>query len=266
MLRQYAAAAAKKAAAKRKAESESSNEKDEVNLQDEYIAGLAFGRRLRSRFLSPRIDDPGLLYADAFVCIGGALFVAQWALSPAVPPDIKIPPPSWLSPTVLPVGVNWRGLPYVLPALVHGSELACCWVLGALAASAYESEAYSGTLPQALSRTWRAGAFAVGVLILSTQLSLYDSLTAQGLDPYTVPSTEGIDAGAAADAQILSTAFELIIDIGVQAVQMTLFRAYRWREAQGPPGGGSGGGRRRQQRRPNYDADEYNPLKLVVKA
>ena len=97
LLRQYAAAAAKKAAAKRKAESESSNEKDEVNLQDEYIAGLAFGRRLRSRFLSPRIDDPGLLYADAFVCIGGALFVAQWALSPAVPPDIKIPPPSWLA-------------------------------------------------------------------------------------------------------------------------------------------------------------------------
>ena len=57
----------------------------------------------------------------------------------------------------------------------------------------------------------------------------------------------------------------VLCDVAVQAVQLTLFRAYRWRDAQGgpPPGGGNRRGRRRgQPQRPDYDADEYNPLKL----
>ena len=80
------------------------------------------------------------------------------------------------------------------------------------------------------------------MLIFSTQLSLYTSLSAQGLDPYTVPSTEGIDALEAADVQILSTAFELIVDCAVQGVSLTLFRLYRWADAQAPPPSGSGRG------------------------
>ena len=271
LLRQYGTSAVKRA----RNPPPPANDAD-GGIFEEFDAGLAYGAGLRARFLSPRIDDPGLPFADAFVCIGGALFIAQWALSPGIPPDVKIPPPSWLAPVAMPAGVDWRGIPYILPTLVHGSELAACFVLGALAANAYESAAFDGTLREAITRTWRAGAFATGVLLLSTQATTYLSLTSQGLDPYTVPSTAGIDAGARADAQILSTAFEVLCDVAVQGVQLTLFRAYRWRSRhQGPPGGGPGrrrglqGGRgsvrargRGKTKRPDYDADEYNPLRL----
>ena len=227
------------------------------NMSDEYDAGLAYGRAIRGRFLTPMVDDPNLPFGDALVCIGGAIFIAQWALSPAIPASVKIPPPSWLTPITLPPGIDWRGIPYILPALVHGSELAFCWILGALAASAYEAGAYEGSLREAISRTWRAGAFAVGMLLLSTQLTTYLSLTSQGLDPYTVPTTAGIDSGSQADLQILSTAFEVIIDVGVQATQLTLWRVFRWRVSQNnePPPDGDGRGRR-----PDYKADPYSPF------
>ena len=89
-----------------------------------------------------------------------------------------------------------------------------------------------GSWQAALARTWRAGAFAVGVLILSTQASLFLSLSSQGLDPYTVPTAEGIDRLEEADTQIIQTAFELIIDVAVQATFLTLFRLFRWADAQ----------------------------------
>ena len=213
---------------------------NDANLTDEFAAGMNYGTELRRRFFAPRIDDPGLPFADALVCVNGALFVAQWALNPLIPLSIRIPSPAWLAPMALPAGVSWKGLPFIFPAFSHGVALAVCWVLGAFAASAYESEAYCGTWQTALSRTWRAGAFAVGLLILSTQIYTYFSLSSQGLDPYTVPTTAGVDQLAQADIQILSTAFELIIDVIVQALFMTSFRLYRWADAQGPsrPGGG----------------------------
>jgi len=213
---------------------------NDASLSDEFEAGMEFGTEMRSRLFAPRIDDPGLPFADALVCIGGALFVAQWALNPAIPPGIRIPLPVWLTPIALPSGVNWRGVPFIFPALSHGSALAVCWVLGAFAASAYEAEAYSGTWQTALARTWRAGAFAVGVLILSTQLLTSISLSSQGLDPYTVPTAAGVDQLAQADMQILSTTFEVVIDVVVQAVFMTFFRLYRWADAQMPPPGAGG--------------------------
>ena len=78
----------------------------EEDLSSEFEAGKAYGRQIRKRFVAPRVDDPGLPLTDALVCISGALFIAQWALSPAVPPSLKIPVPSWLSPTPLPGGVE----------------------------------------------------------------------------------------------------------------------------------------------------------------
>jgi len=205
-----------------------------VDLNREFEAGLAYGQQIKSRFTAPRIDDPGLPFADALVCVSGSLFIAQWALSPLVPTAFKIPPPSWLTAATLPGGIDWRGIPYILSTIEHGAALAACWILGALAASAYESEAFTGTWQTALTRTWKGGAFAIGVLIFSTQLSLYLSLSSQGLDPYTIPSQAGVDSNSAADRQILTTAFELFCDCSVQAVQLTLFRLYRWADAQGP--------------------------------
>jgi len=58
LLRQYGAAKAKAALAKAK-------ESLADNVAEEYDAGLDYGRKLRARFLSPRIDDQGLPFADA---------------------------------------------------------------------------------------------------------------------------------------------------------------------------------------------------------
>ena len=161
-------------------------------------------------------------------CLVPRRFIAQLGLRGF------LPAPSWLVAMPLPAGIDWRGIPYILSTIEHGAALAACWILGALAASAYESEAFTGTWQTALARTWRGGAFAIGVLIFSTQLSLYVSLSTQGLDPYTIPTQAGVDSNSAADSQILKTAFELICDVAVQAVQLTLFRLYRWADAQGP--------------------------------
>ena len=195
-------------------------EPPDPDLGEEYEAGLAFGNRMRARFMRPTIDDPGLPYADALVCVCGASFVASIALVGI------IPRPSWLVP-LLPPGVEatgLRGLPYILPAVSHGAGLASCWTLGALAAAAFEAGAYRGTLREALGRTWRAGAFAVGVLLLSSQLDTSVSLSLSGVDP--------LGASEEADIRALTTAFEVLVDVAVQAVGLTAFRIFRWAEAQ----------------------------------
>jgi hypothetical protein len=64
------------------------------------------------------------------------------------------------------------GLPYLPAALSHGAKLAACWIPGALAARAYEQEAYDGTVEEAVTRTVKGGCFAVGLLILLTQFTL----------------------------------------------------------------------------------------------
>ncbi|EJK67047.1 hypothetical protein THAOC_11966 [Thalassiosira oceanica] len=73
------------------------------------------------------------------------------------------------------------------PALIHGAGLAVCWLAGALAARSWEREAFTvgpaeggegegvgllGRYGTVLSRLFQAGAFASGVLILSTQTDL----------------------------------------------------------------------------------------------
>ena len=88
------------------------------SYEEEYEAGLAYGKSIRDRFMRPKIDDPGLPYADTLVCVCGALFVASLGLTG------RIPRPGWLFP-LLPPGVEGiRGLPYIIPAVSHGTGLA----------------------------------------------------------------------------------------------------------------------------------------------
>ena len=98
--------------------------------------------------------------------------------------------PSWLFP--LPGVPPLRSLPYILPAVSHGAGLAGCWLLGALAANAFEKEAYMGTLGDTLSRTWRGGAFSVGVLLLCTQFDYSATLLTQGVDPFEASREGGL--------------------------------------------------------------------------
>ncbi|KAL1508423.1 hypothetical protein AB1Y20_004530 [Prymnesium parvum] len=204
-------------------EAEPEDKKEGIDLsatREDFEAGVDFGKSLRSRFVSPVIDDPGLPYADALVVISGTLTLSILILSGILP----VGRPGWLTP--LPGMEGWRGVPYILPALAHGSGMALCWLLGALAARAFESEAYSAGLGEAISRTWRAGAFAIGTLLFSTQLSVFISMTSAGLDPYLGSSYEG-------DVRLAGIADEVILDCLVQAVSLTGFRIFRWWDARG---------------------------------
>lgn len=185
---------------------------------DPFDAGVAFGKNVSSRFFSPAIDDPGLPLADSLVVISGSLFIAYIVLAAG------LPRPSWLVPMA---GIpNVRALPFILPTLAHGSALSVCWLLGALAAQAFESGAYMGSWREALARTVKGGAFSTGILILGTQAAVNARLDAMGLDPYVAGGSY------AADLVLTSTANEVIVDTTVSAVGLIGFRLFRWWDAQ----------------------------------
>jgi len=163
------------------------------------------------RFLNPKIDDRGLPIADALVAqIVAPSFQVFWlGLS-------RSPLPTWLHASL------WapRGS-LVAPTLIHGAGLACCWVAGALAARAFESKAFDvsggkgyGTV---FLRTMQAGAFAVGLLILSTQIDL---LAEFGRYVQLGESEE-------TDRRLLVATSELINDVFFEAVTLTSWRLYR---------------------------------------
>jgi hypothetical protein len=122
-----------------------------------------------NRILSPKIDDRGLPLTDAFTAqiIGPSLQVFWLTLNGA-------PRPTWLQPIFDNSFYQYRGA-LLAPTLIHGAGLACCWLLGALFARAYENEAVDPTYGGYSSVIWRifqAGCFASGVLIFATQVDL----------------------------------------------------------------------------------------------
>ena len=189
-----------------------------VDLQQDFEAGQRYGREIRDRFVNPVVDDPGLPYADSLVVVSATLLLAIVSLSTGAPR------PSWL--VALPGAPEWRALPYVLPAVAHGCQLAICWLLGAFAASAFEKGAYMDGWQEALRRCWRAGAFATGTLILCTQAKTYAVLSAAGLEPVLGASFEG-------DVAMINSVNELVVDALTQATALTAFRLYRAADAEG---------------------------------
>ncbi|KAL7554629.1 hypothetical protein ACHAWF_018131, partial [Thalassiosira exigua] len=143
------------------------------------------------RFLSPRIDDPGLPLTDVLLAqIVAPTFQIYWlALN-------RAPNPSWLAPISSYFGEAAELAPrgsLLAPTLIHGAGLAVCWLSGALAARMFEKEAFTlagteersdggqggggildgiGRYSPILIRLVQAGAFASGILIVSTQMDL----------------------------------------------------------------------------------------------
>lgn len=153
---------------------------------------------LFDRFLSPRMDDPGLPLTDALLAqvVAPTLQIYWLVLNHA-------PTPSWLKPVSSYFGESPELAPrgsLLAPALIHGAGLAVCWLAGALAAKSFEREAFIlgeggrtdggdaddksatssssgmwdaiGRYDTVLLRLVQAGAFASGILIVSTQLDL----------------------------------------------------------------------------------------------
>lgn len=167
------------------------------------------------RFISPRIDDVGLPLADALVAqIVAPSFQVFWlAVS-------RSPLPTWLQPISSSLWGTARGS-LVAPTLIHGAGLACCWVAGALAAKAFESDAFNVSggrgYSTVITRIIKAGAFATGMLIFSTQVDLLFEFGRY------VQLGESEDT----DLRILTAAVEVVNDIFFEAVALSSWRIYR---------------------------------------
>ena len=186
-----------------------------VDVEAEFKRGLAFGiEEIRPRFTPSAISsaDRGLPIADALVATSAQVFVAALALSAGTPR------PSWL----VPFGPSWRGAAYVLPAIAHGAKLASLWVCGALAARAYERDAFDGSLGEAVRRTLRGGCFATGLLLLVTQSEVAAEFAVKDLgDPVMNASREG-------DAILYRATSELVVDVVSEATAIVGWRMIRW--------------------------------------
>jgi len=172
------------------------------------------------RFASPRIDDIGLPLADTLVAqfIAPSFQVFTISLT-------RSSLPTWLSKPLQDSSTLFFERGYLLtPTLIHGVKLASCWILGALAARAYESEAfdvgkdYSKGFSIPVARTLRAGAFATGLLIIGTQLDLYHQFGGRLVQ---------LGESQATDVRLLTAVDELIKDIIFEASFLFGWRMYR---------------------------------------
>jgi hypothetical protein len=183
---------------------------DEGSLQENSLI---------SRFLTPKIDDKGLPLADALTAliVGPSLQVFWLALNHA-------PSPTWLKPLLTSAAIfpsAARGT-LVAPTLIHGAGLASCWLAGALAAKAYEREAFdvsknNGSYGEVLSRLVKAGAFAVGILIISTQIDLFLEFGGRYVQ---------LGESEETDMRLMSAFAELINDIFFEGLTITTWRFY----------------------------------------
>ena len=153
---------------------------DDININD-----------LFQRFLSPQIDDPGLPLTDVLLSqIVAPTFQLYWVFV------AHAPLPSWARPISSYFGEATELAPrgsLLAPTLIHGAGLAVCWLAGALAAKSFERDAFTLTnnnyddenggsrlsigekikqYDTVLLRLFQAGAFACGILIVSTQVDL----------------------------------------------------------------------------------------------
>lgn len=177
-----------------------------------FERGLEYGRELSKRFTSPKIDDQGLVIADAL--ISGVVAPGLEAIVCTV---AGLPPPSWL-------GAFGRGR-LVAPVLVRGVNLASCWIAGALAACCYEREVYDFPPPDGqesryattFSRVLQAGSFATALLLFSTQLQV------------TVHYGFGVQFGDSpeTDATLFRIADDVLRDVGTEALVLLSWRLAR---------------------------------------
>ena len=172
------------------------------------------GGGVLSRFAAPRIDDIGLPIADALVAQVVAPSFQILAISLT-----RTPIPTWLRPGT-DILFPTRGS-LLAPTLIHGAGLASCWILGALAARAFESEAFDVTggkgYGEPIARTLKAGAFATGCLILATQIDLQNELGGYVQFGYS----------DATDVRIAQALDEVLRDIFFEASILFGWRMYR---------------------------------------
>lgn len=170
---------------------------------------------ITSRFTSPILDDPGLPLGDAAVSqIVGPSLQVFWLFL------VKAPLPTWLHPIFENALWESRGS-LVAPTLIHGAGLSCCWILGALAAGAFERKAFDLNVSSYGTIIWKiiqAGAFATGLLILATQFDLFVEFGGKLVQP---------GESAETDIRILTAFVEGLNDVVFEAIAILSWRLYR---------------------------------------
>ncbi|KAJ1458153.1 hypothetical protein M885DRAFT_514275 [Pelagophyceae sp. CCMP2097] len=184
------------------------------DIKGAWEAGLANGKALlEDRFVSPKIDDQGLIIAD-FLVAG----VVAPGLEAIVFTVLGLPSPLWAA--------RFGRGKLVLPVLARGLSLGACWLGGALAAKLYAREAYDFPPPDGaedryavtMRRTLQAGSFAVALLVVSTQL---DTTLSFGWPPPQLGDSE------ATDAILLRILDDLLRDVATEAVVLLSWRVAR---------------------------------------
>jgi len=188
---------------------------DNTSSNDNHSEDTTTSRTIASRFTSPILDDPGLPLGDAAVSqIVGPSLQVFWLFL------VKAPMPTWLHPIFNSALWESRGS-LVAPTLIHGAGLSCCWILGALAAGAFEKEAFDLNVSSYGTILWKivqAGAFATGLLILATQMDLFVEFGGKLIQP---------GESAEADIRILTAFVEGLNDVVFEAIAILSWRLYR---------------------------------------
>jgi hypothetical protein len=172
------------------------------------------GSSIADRFLNPVIDDPVLPLTEAgLVQIVAPTLQLFWLVS------LDSPYPSWAQPLV-DTTFSARGA-FLAPTLIHGAGLACCWLMGCLAAKAYEKPKFrvtqAGEYGPIITSTIQSGAFACGLLIFATQVDLV-----QEFHGYVQ-----IGDSATTDIRIYRALVEVINDIFFQFIVLLPWRLFR---------------------------------------
>lgn len=166
------------------------------------------------RFTNPTIDDPRLPLTEAGLAQIVAPSLQLFWLSAA-----NSAFPSWAAPILSDISY-WDTVPrgsFLAPTLIHGAGLACCWVLGTLASEGYKRSAYEGDAATIFVGTAKAGAFAVGCLVLATQFDLYRDMGGYFQVGDSVET----------DMRIYRALVELINDCFFEGIVMLSWRFYR---------------------------------------
>jgi hypothetical protein len=198
---------------------ESPNEDREDENNKNQGGGGATTSTILQRFSNPIIDDPFMPLTEAgLVQIVAPTMQLFWLIYLVNSPYY----PSWAQPLV-DTTFPTQGA-FVVPTLIHGAALACCWLLGCLAAKAYETPNFRVNhdesdrgYPRIVSTTIQAGAFACGILILATQWDLYQEF--HGYVQW--------GESALVDARIYQAVVEVINDIVFQFIVLLSWRLFR---------------------------------------
>lgn len=171
-------------------------------------------------FLSPKIEDPALVLQDVLlsgvavpallilICIATSSYVPRWLVADLMTSDgiyTQIAQGSLLMPT-----------------LKHGAGLSLCWIVGVLSVRGFQGAATSSRdLGATLMLTSRAGFVAA----LLWWLGMLLQLQFLGIVPDTFGQCAMTDRTCLeADAKVIQYYFDATLDIGLEALVLTVWR------------------------------------------